>query len=146
MTRTLNELAAIIREAETVDELLGSLRIWAGTVIQRRPPREIAYIEVLPSLNYRQQWAYRMACEQGRLVTSQVAQRFSISMEAARMDLHEMVELGKLLAISEKKGRYYLPVVAHQDDTSGHQGMAEGVPAVTPVALSTPPSAPLSEY
>lgn len=134
----MQELAAIFHEAESPEELLGSLKEWAGNLLHHTPidPQErvhlvvplgdIELIETIRTMNYRQQYAMALARGQGHLTTVEVARRFHISMESARLDLRDLVEQGRLLAISDKKGRYYIPSTTPH--TSGHQLQQEGVP------------------
>lgn len=132
----LTELEHIIRESQTLAELVGAVRIWARSIFRPTDLDQPIYqgdvymIEILRTCNYRQQWALTLAQNQARITTSELARRFNISMEAARLDLHDLVEQGRLLPISNKKGRFYIPIWPN-DDTSGSMdstGMGQGVP------------------
>lgn len=159
MKPNLTELAHLIHDASTLEELFGSLREWARTVIDPLPlqelrpgrPDEIAYIEMIRQCNYRQQWALAEAAKWGRISTPLLANRFSISTESARLDLRDLVEQGRLIAISDKKGRYYIPVHPNTDDPSplipqDMQGIHQGVPQPPLEAVSGTPSQRISEY
>jgi len=135
MKNQLTELANLIHESQTIDELVGSLRHWARDIITPTDTREPLYIEIIRTFTYRQQWALRVAQEQGRITSPALAKRFNISMESARLDLHDLVEQGALLAISDKKGRFYIPVTPNGDPSCMDTGIPEGVPQAFPKAL-----------
>jgi len=144
MKSQLTELAHLIHESQTIDELVGSLRIWAKDIITPTDTREPLYIEIIRTFTYRQQWALRIAQEQGRITSPELARRFNISMESARLDLHDLVEQGALVAISNKKGRFYIPVVPNGDPSGimDTTGIPEGVPQAHPMALQDTLSQP----
>jgi predicted HTH transcriptional regulator len=133
----LTELERIIRESQTLAELVGSVRIWARSIFRPTAPDDTLFIQVIPSLNYRQQWAVKLARAQGRITSSQLAARFDISAESARLDLRDCIEKGSLLPISEKKGRYYIPVLNCDEirATGMDTGIPESVPQPYPMAL-----------
>ena len=91
----LAELAAIFRDAETIEELLGALRIWAEEDTTRESP------------NYRQQWALTFARNTGRVATRDLAGRFACSHETARLDLCQLAAAGLLRPVGDRRGRTY---------------------------------------
>lgn len=160
MNPNLTELAHLIHDAQNLDEFWGALRQWARTIVEPLPlpelrpsrPDEIAYIEMIRQCNYRQQWALQEAAKWGRITSPLVANRFRISPETARLDLRDLVEQGRLLPISDRKGRYYIPVHPNTDSTTPlipqdiQQGMQEGVPQPPLEAVSGTPIGRFSEY
>lgn len=152
----LTELARLIHDSETIEEFWGALREWAHNIVHPLPQSEflsinhseVAYIEMLRQCNYRQQWALQEAAKWGRITSPLVARRFDISMESARLDLHDLVEQGRLIPISNKKGRYYVPVHPNTDDSAplSPQGIGEGVPQAPLQAKQDTLPARLSEY
>lgn len=158
MKPNLTELAHLIHDAQNLDEFWGALREWARTVVEPLPlgelrpsrPDEIAYIEMIRQCNYRQQWALQEAAKWGRITSSLLANRFRMSMESARLDLRDLVEQGRLLPISDRKGRYYIPVHPNTDSTplipQDMQGTPQGVPQPPLEAVSATPVQQISEY
>lgn len=141
-TPELAELARAIAESETPEELLGSLQTWAQSLIHPLDPEERVYLlGPEDKLNYRQAWALVRARLAGRVTSMEIARRYDVTQESARVDLRDMVGQGMLYPISAKRGRYYVPL-------SGltNQGMAEGVPQapVQPVLDTLSPQ--ISEY
>lgn len=143
----LAELARAIDESQTPEELLGSLQIWAQTLIHPLDPEERVYL-LTPEdkLNYRQAWALARARLTGAITSAEIAQRYDITQESARIDLRGLVGQGMLYPISDKRGRYYVPVPRSGDSTSGQQGMEQCVPQAPLQPISDTLSQQISEY
>lgn len=103
----LSELASLIREAQTLDELVGSLQEWARSLVDPIDPEE--RVAPVRAPNYRQQWALTIARSLGRITSRELSCRYDISPESARLDLAGLCALGYLSPVGDKRGRFYIP-------------------------------------
>ena len=117
MKSQLIELACLIQEAQSLDELLGSLHEWARSIAKPIEPDKPLPVQIVRAINnYRQEWAIQQASAHGRITTQEVATRYHIAPETARLDLMTLCIAGDLRAVGDKRGRFYIPVAANTSD------------------------------
>lgn len=110
MRGAIRELWAVLQDlAESGDgDLAGRLRAWGSWARgQVDTGARFVPVDFDAGLSERQRWALARARLAGHVTSAEVAARWFIGQEAARLELRGLVDAGLLLAVGHNRGRFY---------------------------------------